>query len=739
MPANKSFATLDWTVRIVAALIGALAGIGIPLTYAVVAYNAELSRLEYRNDIAARRVSEYAYVHSDTWTFQAHRVSDLIAFYSDGEHRRVTDSSGDIVADLGTVPKEPRIEVSTPVVVQGREVGRVSAELNIAGIVMRTGLLALLGLALGAAIFVCAHFIPLNALRLAVFEHKKIEQELGDQIERTGAALMEAREATRAKSVFLATMSHEIRTPMNAVIGLSSVLLGSRLDSEQRHLVSTISESGESLLRLLNDILDVSKLDAGKVTFEIRAFSPAALLDQTVSILSAKAIEKGLALRAVGADELPAALMGDEVRLRQVLVNLADNAVKFTEAGAVEIGMSCREQTDTDATLVLQVRDTGIGIAPEHIPILFSEFAQADASINRKFGGTGLGLAISKRIVEQMGGTFAVSSIVGEGTTFSFTVSLPKAAADALVPIGEHAGGADLAAVLGRLGRRPRMLLAEDNGTNQLVFSRMVQSLAVDLTIAETGQEALEYAQTREFDIVFMDMRMPVMDGLAATRAIRALGGPWAAIPIVALTANAFADDVRLCREAGMDEFIAKPVRRRVLLQTLARLLTDRPATGSADGKEMPASAHAATAPELSRAQPVLDRGAFDEFLEAMGPDGAGEIFAVFLRETSARLARLRDLSCERDRIVIGEEAHTLKGASGTLGMNQLCDHARQLEHGAPSVSPPDYADQIERLDGRLPDRPCGGGAYLGGHRHRGLTRPMVPDGSMWNQRQATD
>jgi signal transduction histidine kinase/DNA-binding NarL/FixJ family response regulator/HPt (histidine-containing phosphotransfer) domain-containing protein len=695
MPATRSFVTLDWTVRIIAVVIAALAGVGIPLTYALVSYNAELSRIAYRNDLDARRLSEYAYVHTETWTFQAHRIAEMIASYGDGEHRRVTDASGEVVADLGKPANEPRIEVSSPIVVQGREVGRVTAAINASGLLLRIVLLAVVGLALAAAIFVCAHFIPLRALRRAASEHEKVERELGEQIKRTREALIEAREATRAKSVFLATMSHEIRTPMNAVTGLSSVLLDGNLDSEQRHLVMTISEAGNSLLRLLNDILDISKLDAGKVTFEARAFSPAALLDQTISILSAKAIEKGLRLRAVASGDLPAAVMGDEMRLRQVLVNLADNAIKFTETGSVEIAMSCRGETSADAMLAVEVRDTGIGIPAERIPRLFDEFTQADASINRKYGGTGLGLAICRRIVEQMGGRLTVNSIVGTGTTFSFVVSLPKADVAALAPADKHTGDADLAAVLGHLARRPRILLAEDNGTNQLVFSRMVQSLDVELTIAETGQEALDYARAGTFDIVFMDMRMPVMDGLAATRAIRALGGPWTAIPIIALTANAFADDLKLCREAGMDDFIAKPMRKAVLLQTLARRLNGSPATGTT-GRGDASSADVADA---SGDRAVLDRETFDEFVDAMGFDGARGILAVFFKETSDRLMRMRAMSCDDDRAAIGEEAHTLKGASGTLGMHRLCELARQLEHDAPAVLRQNYAAQVEHID----------------------------------------
>jgi signal transduction histidine kinase/CheY-like chemotaxis protein/HPt (histidine-containing phosphotransfer) domain-containing protein len=704
LPVNKSFVTLNRTVRIVAAVLGVLAGIGIPVTYGVVAYNAELSRLTYRSELAARRVSEYAYIHGDTWRYAANRIGEFVAFYNEGERQTVVDAGGGVVAEHGPDVSAPTVRVSAPIMVQGREVGRVLGDYGIGFLYLRTAMLALFGIVLGAGVFAFAHYVPLRALRRATTEHEKIEGELGNQITQTRAALMEAQEATRAKSVFLATMSHEIRTPMNAVLGLSSALMETELDGEQRHLVETISESGQSLMRLLNDILDVSKLDAGKVTLEARAFSPAALLDQTVSILYAKAIEKGVDLRAVGGAELPAVVLGDEVRLRQVLINLADNAIKFTDKGSVEIAMSCREETAEQATIACRVRDTGIGIAADRIGVLFDEFTQADFSINRKYGGTGLGLAICQRIVEQMGGVIEVTSTPGVGTTFSFTLTFAKSDADALAEHTERAGGSDFAAVLARLPEPLSVLLAEDNGTNQLVFSRLVRSLNVELTIAENGQEAVELASERTFDVVFMDMRMPVMDGLAATRAIRALGGSWTDIPIVALTANAFAEDVKLCREAGMNDFIAKPIRKPLLLERLGEALKDHPLVHAAarwrnEAETAKQGARSAPAtPAATIAEPVFDRAAFDELIDAIGVEGAAATLSVFVAETKARLARMRLLSSESGRALIEDEAHSLKGASGTLGMSRLSGLARRLERGAAILSPAAYTDQLDRL-----------------------------------------
>jgi signal transduction histidine kinase/CheY-like chemotaxis protein len=582
MTSNQSLALLNRIVRSIAVVVGVLAGVGIPLSFGLVAYHGQISKLEYRTGLAAERLSEYIYIIGPTWRFSESRIADMIGFTRIDGRQTVYDSANRHVADLGERISGPALRVSSPIVVRGETVGRVEADVSLAPLFIQIGALTVLGIALGGAVFVGMLFIPQRALRAVNFEHRAVQHNLLDQIEQTQSALMAAKEATRAKSAFLAMMSHEIRTPMNAVMGLSSSLLESRLDAEQRHVLETIYESSNGLLRLLNDILDFSKLDAGKIALEAIPFSPAALIDHAVSIVAAKAAERGLTIRSITEPGLPSALTGDPARLQQVILNLAVNAIKFTEAGAVEIGARCLRRSADAATIECWVRDSGIGIAPEHIGRLFSEFTQAESSISRKFGGTGLGLAISRRIIEQMQGEIGVTSTPGAGSTFSFRVTLPEVDATALTETPALAHSEDAASVLGRIARPLRVLLAEDNGTNQLVFSKLVQGLKIDLTIAANGREALEQAKTGTFDIVFMDMRMPEMDGLEATRAIRALGGALRAIQIVALTANAFADDVKQCLDAGMNDFLAKPVRKKILIERIVAILAQHPLLAAA-------------------------------------------------------------------------------------------------------------------------------------------------------------
>jgi PAS domain S-box-containing protein len=526
---------------------------------------------------------------------------------------------------------------------------------------------------------------------------EELERKVRDRTSELQEATLRAELASRSRASFLANMSHEIRTPLNAVIGFADLLRrGADSDKAERmEWLDTIHSSGKHLLALINDILDLSKIDAGKLTIETVACSPGEIVNEVCAILRPKADEKGLRLETAFDGPMPRTIQSDPTRFRQVLMNVAGNAIKFTPAGYVRVRARLDRPAAEPPKLVVEISDTGIGIPAHQLETIFDPFTQADSSITRQFGGTGLGLAISRRLAEQLGGGITVESEVGRGTTFICQFGVGSLDDVPLVDRPEREVKAAAPAVAKAVPslRNYRILVVDDGDTNRKLVRLLLGRAGAEVEQAENGQQAVERALAESFDLILMDMQMPIMDGYAATRKLRSRG---VSIPIIAMTANAMKGDDSRCLEAGCSGYIPKPIDQDLLLTTVGRSLVG-------DASQAPAQAPArSTVAAHAGGSPIP--GAVVSTLPTDDPEFL-EIVQQFVVRLNEKIADMQTALSRGNFKELAHLAHWLKGTSGTVGFLPFIEPAQRLERLARdghSEGVPEALATLEEMASRI-------------------------------------